>query len=137
MKNLIWLGEYRYEFAEKKLVSKLNKNSIESVLNDNVNTDSSYTTNSTYSIAYNSENNSYSVYQIPLAENSSKMTVNESLTETVDQKIDRNGKLISFYREADSTKVNLVSALLIVAGIVGLIALTVFILARYLRKNQI
>ena len=123
--------------AAKKLVSKLNKNSIESVLNDNVNTDSSYTTNSTYSIAYNSENNSYSVYQIPLAENSSKMTVNESLTETVDQKIDRNGKLISFYREADSTKVNLVSALLIVAGIVGLIALTVFILARYLRKNQI
>ena len=50
--------------------------------------------------------------------------------------IDRDEKLIEFYREGKSTKVTLVSALIIVLVIVGFIGLAIIVLARYLGKNQ-
>jgi L-asparagine transporter-like permease len=50
--------------------------------------------------------------------------------------IDRDEKLIKFYREGESTKVTFVSALLIVVSIVVFIVFAIIILAKYLEKTQ-
>ena len=117
----------------KELVNKLNKDSIDSVLGESIST--SYDT--TYSIAYSSANKSYYVYQVPQSDSSSGLTVTESLNETVDSKIDSNEILIKFYREKESTKINVVSAFLIVISIVGAIFAVLVILKKYTKKHRV
>ncbi len=120
----------------KALVNKLNAHPIETVVGDSSYYGGIPAKNSTYTIAYNPATNDYSVYQMPTSESSSDLKVSNSFNETVDSMIDRDEKLIKFYREGESTKVTFVSALLIVVSIVVFIVFAIIILAKYLEKTQ-
>ena len=120
----------------KELVNKLNAHPIETVVGDSSYYGGIPAKNSTYTIAYNPATNDYSVYQMPTSESGSDLKVSDSFNETVDSMIDRDEKLIKFYREGESTKVTFVSALLIVISIVIFIVFAIIILAKYLEKTQ-
>ena len=122
--------------AAKELVNKLNEHPIETIADENYNYSGIPSKNANYSIVYNPTSNDYYVYQLPTAESTADIRVSDSFNETVDSMIDRDEKLIEFYREGKSTKVTLVSALIIVLVIVGFIGLAIIVLARYLGKNQ-
>ncbi|MBR6133310.1 MAG: hypothetical protein IKQ29_01180 [Bacilli bacterium] len=124
-----------YEEA-KSLVRKLNEHPIETVIGEERYEGGIPAKNATYSIAYNPASDEYYVYQVPTAESTSEIKMADSFDETVDNIIDKDERLIEFYRSKESIKVTFVSALIIVLSIVGFIALSILILAKYLKNNE-
>ena len=149
----IGLGEYIKEYFEvskdnssyseenkdyleaKELVKKLNEHPIESVVGDTRFYGGIPAKNSTYTISYNTSSGDYTVYQMPTAESGSDLQITKSFDESVDSIIDKDDRLIEFYRVGESNKVTFVSAFIIVFLIVGFIGVAILILAKYLKKS--
>ena len=126
-----------YEKA-KKLVSELNKKSIDQVLRGDNNSDTPELYSRKYSIAYDPTSGDYYVYEIPTksgVSNDDKSLV-ENLSTSVDSIIDNNPKLVKYYRGENYSKVNKVSAFMITIGIIMGIVLSTIGLGKYMKKRK-
>lgn len=122
-----------YEEA-KKLVSKLNKKSINQVLkkdDEGTNTPELYSRK--YSIVYNPTTEKYDVYEIPTKSQNQK-TLTKSLSTSVDSIIDSNPTLVKYYRGNDGKKINEISSILITIGVIIAIIISTIFVGRYYKK---
>ena len=118
----------------KKLVGKLQTKPLSSFNNEG---HSGGTLDSTkYSIVYDPTSGEYYVYEIPGADDSGLVSLSSSLEKSVDSIIDSNPAMIEYYREGEGTRVSIVSAILIVLGIVMGIAGAVLILGKNVKKDK-
>ena len=126
-----------YEEA-KKLVSKLNKKSINQVLkgeDDGTSAPELYSRK--YSIVYNPTTDKYDVYEIPTKSQTSEKSLTKALSTTVDSIIDSNPVLVKYYRNNESSKINKVSALMITIGIVvGIVCATILVGGYYKKVRK-
>ena len=125
------------EYAEaKKLVEKLNTRPLSS-FHMGENTEGVGTlTSSKYSIVYNPSTGKYDVYELPGETDSSINSLTKSLDKSVDSIIDADPLMIEYYREAEGKRVTIISAILIVLGIVLGITGAVLILGKNVKKEK-
>ena len=125
------------EYAEaKKLVEKLNTRPLSS-FHMGENTEGIGTlTSSKYSIVYNPSTGKYDVYELPGETDSSINSLTKSLDKSVDSIIDADPLMIEYYREAEGKRVTIISAILIVLGIVLGITGAVLILGKNVKKEK-
>ena len=124
-----------YESA-KKLVEKLNSRPLSSFHNGESTTGIGTLDSTKYSIVYNPSTGKYDVYELPGENDSSVTSLTTSLGKTVDSIIDQDPLMIEYYREAEGRKVTLISAILIVIGIVLGITGAVLVLGRNVKKEK-
>lgn len=120
----------------KKLVSELNKKTIEQVLNDEI-SDSPELYSRKYSVSYNPSTGEYHVYEIPTKSGlNDEKTLSNSLNIKLDALINSNPKLLKYYKGETYNKVNKISALIITSVIILGIVIATINLGRYLQKRR-
>ena len=124
-----------YESA-KKLVEKLNARPLSSFHSGENTTEVGTLTGTKYSIAYNPGTGKYDVYELPAENDSNVNSLTTSLGKTVDSVIDADPMMIEYYRESEGNKVTIVSAILIVVGIILGITGAVLVLGRNVKKEK-
>lgn len=124
-----------YEKA-KKLVEKLNTRPVSSFHNGESTTGNGTLTSSKYSIVYNPSTQKYEVYEFPGENDSSINSLTKSLDKSVDDIIDEDPLMIEYYRETEGSRVTIISAILIVIGIILGITGAVLILGRNVKKEK-
>lgn len=122
--------------SAKKLVEKLNTRPLSSFHNGDSTTGSGTLTSNKYSIVYNPITNKYDVYEFPGENDSNVNSLTNSLDKTVDEIIDADPLMVEYYREGEGQRVSVISAILIVVGIILGITGAVLVLGRNVRKDK-
>ena len=146
VKQELQLSEEKYKIEPsnnsykeaKKLVSDLNKKSIDQVLLGENDSDAPELYSRKYSVSYNPANGKYFVYEIPTksgVSNDNKSLI-ESLTKSVDSMIEDNPILLKYYKGESYTKINQLPSLIITIGIIIGIIISTVSLGKYLKKRR-